>query len=329
MRWLALLLLAGVAHADDAPKLAVDMQLFVDGDYQKDRSQIVLDRGEAGVTVGLGRYAAAELRLEAARSAQDGGALGIAGDSLVARIKRAQITGGYELNDLLRLDGAAGLAYDPWIGALELGYPELPLHRTADETLLGDSPSDLALIAKATIAKLVTATVAVGNGEGLSYPERNTGKTTTGVLEVRPVDGLRVAAMARDGSIGPASVRNHRFGGLASFHHELFDAGVEVDHALGLAGMGQLTGTALAGWGEVRPIDDAIVALRGATLRLDGGSRNTVGGALAVEPSSGLRVWLAIDRTTSNGTAMPLFTDPGDATTIMLIVSATKRFTWN
>lgn len=324
MKWLPLLFVATAAHAD----VAVDAQIFVDGDYQKDYSQIVLDRGEAGVTVGLGKYAAAELRLEAIRSAKDGGALGIAGDSLVARIKRAQITGGYQLTDLVRLDGAAGLAYDPWIAALELGDTELPLARTADETLLGDSPSDLSFIARATVG-IASATLCVGNGEGLSYPERNTGKTTTGIIEVRPIDGLRVAVMGRDGSLGPASVRNHRLGGLASLHLDIVDAGVEVDRAYGLDGMSELTGTALAGWGEVRPIPYGIVAARGATLRLDGGSRNTFGGGVAVEPTSGLRVWLAVDRTTSHGTAMPLFTDPGDATTVMLIVSATKRFTWN
>ena len=333
MRSLAILgLLAGVAHADE-PALAVDLQLFADGDWLHpssgpDQNELTLDRAEVGATVGLGRYAAAEVRLETLRSAADGGALGIAGDSLVERVKRAQIMGGYQLTELIRLDGAAGLTADPWIAVLERGDPELPLSRTASERLLGDAPSDLAFVAHATLGP-VRATLAVGNGEGLSYPERNTGKNTTGVLEYRPVPALVLAAMARDGSIGVASIRNHRFGGAATLHLAIADVGIEVDHALGIAGEADITGTALAGWGEVRPIEYGVIALRGATLRLDGGARSTFGGAIAVEPTPGLRVWLAVDRTTSSGTAQPLATDPGDATTIMLIVSATRRFTWD
>ncbi len=280
---LALLFASTAAHADDAfsvapvPKLQVDLQTFIDGDdvhrTGDELTEIRLDRGEVGATVGLGPRFATELRLEAIRSAAEGGALGIAGDSLVARIKRAQILGNYALGDL-RLEGMAGLAADPWIATLELGDPTLPLSRTASERMLLDSPSDLVLRRPRDVRDRA------GHGRdrerrGPVLPRAQPRQDHDRRREVLPVPGLRVAAMARDGSIGPASIRDHRFGGMATLHLDLVDAGLEVERALGIAGDATLTGNAFAGWIEARPMPYGVVAARGATLQLDGGQHTT------------------------------------------------------
>jgi hypothetical protein len=342
---IALVVLGGlVAEPDAFPvppihKILVELQLWTDADWERvtgpDLSQFRLDRGEAGATVGLGSDAGAEVRLETVRSAQDGGVLGIAGDSLVPRIKRAQVFGRYDAGPV-HLEGAIGVVADPWITALEDGDTERPLVATASEGLLGWSPSDLAALVRARLGP-VRLSVSFGNGEGLSYPERNQGKTTTAVAEVVPyVDRdlrVRVIGMARDGSIGPALVRDRRAGGGAVIESEYANAGGEIVHAWGVGDRTEATGNAFAGWAEARPVPFVAIAARAAQLRLaDGGKHTTWGGAVALQPwpKQRLRLWLAFDRTTSSGSAEPVpGGDPADATTLMLLVSATAPFAYD
>jgi hypothetical protein len=330
---LALVALTAVAHADDVPSLRLDLETFADADWMHrdgaDVTQFRLDRGEAGATVGLASYAGAELRLESIRSGVAGGSAGIDGDSLVMRVKRAQIFArDLELGDFT-IGGAMGVVPDPWISALETDYPLRPLSATASEGLLGWATGDLAVQGRIAYGP-ARLTVNIGNGEGLSYPERNDGKTTTGVLEVMPVDHLRIFAMGRDGSIGPARVRDQRLGGGATLSMPIASAGVELVRAYGVGDLGDVTAWTAAGWAELRPIDRVAFSLRGSTMRFDDGHRTSVGGAVAFAPPvkrATLRLWFAIDRTTSTGTADPVpALDPGTATTFLLIVSTTAPY---
>lgn len=317
---------------------ALDLSLVTQARWTQqpgdDLTEVKLDRGELGAVVALAPRALAELRLEAVRSAGEGGALGVDGDSLVVRIKRAQAAGEFDLGSA-RIDGALGLVQDPWLAVLEQGYPLLPLSRTASERLLGWPVSDLSAEVRAIVGP-ARLSIAAGNGEGLRYPERNQGKTTTAVLEVVPVNTLGllidVAAVARDGSIGPASVRDRRAGGAVTVVASRVRAGIEAVHAWGLAGHGEVTGTVLEGWGALELPARTSVAARGATLGLSGGGRSsTFGGAVAITPWSSpqgaLKLWLAIDRQTMSGNAAILpDAGLGDATTIMFIASATGAY---
>ena len=318
------------------PRLVLELQLFTDASWTRldgpDLTQLRLDRGEVGATVGLGQQAGAELRLESLRSAAEGGALGIDGDSIVFRVKRAQIFGHVDAGEVY-LAGAAGITADPWIAALEDGYTLRPLSATGSERLLGWPTSDLAAVARIAYGP-VHLDVSFGNGEGLRYPERNNGKTTTAVLEARPIESVRVAVMGRDGSVGPALVRDRRLGAAAMFARDEGRAGAELVRAWGIGDRGDIVGTELAAWGEVQPVEHLFVAARGATIGYDaGGQHSTFGGAVAVEPwherSGGeLRLWLALDHTMSSGAAMPLpGADSGTATTVMVIASTTAPFT--
>ena len=306
----------------------------------EDLSELRLDRGELGGRLQLGKQAAAELRFEAVRSAMEGGSLGVDGDSTVFRLKIAQVTGAHAAWPVV-LEGALGFVPDPWLRTVEDGYTLKPLSRTGSERLLACPTSDLAALARATWGP-VRATVAVGNGEGQRYPERNTGKTTTGVLDFVAVDTdmlrLTASAMGRDGSIGVASIRERRFGGALTGVTPWVRGGAEVVQALGIGDRGEAEGLMIAGWAEGRVIDHLFVGARGATLKFadDGGRQSTFGGAIAVEPwreagayaRGRFRVWLAVDRVTSSGAAMPLpGTDAGDATLVMLIASAIAPFT--
>lgn len=304
-----------------------------------DLSEIRLDRAELGGRIALGPRAAAELRLETVRSAVEGGALGVDGDSIVARLRFAQLVGETTLGGI-RLEGALGLVPDPWIRTVEDGYTLRPLSRSASERLLGWAPADLSAVGKVTVGP-ARLTVALGNGEGLRYPERNTGKTTTAVLEVvplaRPTARLALAAVVRDGSLGVASLRERRAGGGASLTTPWVRAGAELVQAWGLGERAELEGLALGGWVDAQVLPRVVIAARGATLGLaTGGRQSTVGGAIAIEPwlappaspRGRLRLWLALDRITSSGDAMPVAgAEPGDATLVMLIASADAPFT--
>jgi len=328
------------------PRLVLELELVTQARWARrtgdDLTDLRLDRGELGARLALGPHAAGELRVEAIRSAVEGGTLGIDGDSTVIRVKYAQVTGAYALGPAT-VEGALGFVPDPWIRALEAGYTLKPLSRTASERLLGWPTSDLSALARVAVGPARLA-VTIGNGEGLRFPERNTGKTTTAVLDVialeRPAARVTLAAVGRDGSLGVASIRDRRAGGGASVVTPFVRAGVEAVRAWGIGDRGEAEGWAFGGWAEGRIVErDAwrvLVAARGATLGFDdAGRRSTFGGALALEPFADLsgprparvRVWLAVDRVTSSGGAMPLpGADAGDATLVMVLASATAPF---
>jgi hypothetical protein len=338
-------------------KLAVDLELVTQGRYTSktsgNLSELRLDRGELGARVGLGDHAAAELRLEAIRSASDGGALGIDGDSTVVRVKYANVAGSVDLGPVI-LDGALGFVGDPWIRTIEDGYTLKPLSRTGSERLLGWPTSDLAALVRGTVGP-ARVSVSVGNGEGQRYPERNTGKTTTAVAEVvvANTDAIRasLAGMFRDGSVGVARVRDRRAGGGANVQTPWVRGGVEVVQAWGIGDRGDAEGLEIGAWADARVVEKLHVGARVATLGYaDGGRASTFGGAIAIEPwtsragigarstaldtpnaprgtEARVRVWLALDRVTTSGAAMPLpGADGGDATVIMLVASASAPF---
>lgn len=322
------------------PKLALELELTSSANVIRAAARSLyefrLDRAEAGARVAVGEYGSAELRLEAIRSASDGGALGIDGNSTVFRLKIARAGYGRDLATAgfppARIDAALGFVADPWLAELERGYPIKPLSRTGSERLLGWPASDLAAFARVAVGPLRVAAT-FGNGEGQRFPERNTGKTTTtvaiGEFAIAPYIELSVAAVARDGSIGAAAIRERRFGGAATATTPWFSFGAEVVRAYGIADRGELVATLLAGWADVQLYGPLSIAARGATLRfVDGGRQSTAGGALACaawQKSRGrLQLWLAIDRVTASGSAMAL---PGanaeNTTTFMIIASTT------
>ncbi len=317
----------------------------------EDLSELRLDRGEFGGRLQLGKQAAAELRFEAIRSALEGGSLGIDGDSTVFRLRTAQLFGKHDLG-AFRIEGALGFVPDVWLRSVEDNYTIKPLSRTGSERLLGWQPTDLAGVVRVS-AGPVRGTLSIGNGEGPQFPERNTGKTTTGVLEVAPIttSQLRVvlAGVVRDGSVGVASIRDRRYGGGATVVSPHVRGGVELVFAQGIGDQAAAEGLMIGGWADAQIVDRVYLAARGSSLGLsDGGGRiSTFGGGIAYEPwlepttapqrgptsadpgrqRGRLRVWLAVDRVTTSGAAMPLpGADAGDATQVMLIASAIAPF---
>jgi hypothetical protein len=309
----------------------------------QDLSELRLDRGELGGRLALGRQAMAELRFEAIRSAVEGGSLGIDGDSTVFRLRTAQLSGMHATGKL-RIDGAIGFVPDPWVTSLDADSTARPLSRMGSERLLGWPNNDLSALGRVQLGP-ARATITVGNGEGTQFPERNTGKTTTAVVEVVPIarEQLRVtlAGVVRDGSIGVASIRDRRYGGGVTMVSQHVRAATEIILAQGIGDRGEAEGLLVSGWADARVVGPVFVAARGSTLGFadDGGRISTFGGGVAYEAwrernafgdraRGRFRIWLAVDRATSSGGAMPVpGADAGNATQFMLIASAIAPFT--
>jgi len=113
----------------------------------EDLSELRLDRGEFGGRLPLGKQAAAELRFEAIRSALEGGSLGIDGDSMVFRLRTAQLLGKHDVSDRLRVEAALGFVPDVWLRSVEDNYTVKPLSRTGSAD--AGNATQLMLIASA------------------------------------------------------------------------------------------------------------------------------------------------------------------------------------
>ncbi|HEY4179986.1 MAG TPA: hypothetical protein VGM90_24255 [Kofleriaceae bacterium] len=317
---------------------SVDLEVVTQGRYSvKDGdnlSEIRLDRGEVGARLPMGSWLAAQFRAEAIRSVSDGGALGIDGDSTVLRVKYANVVAHGQFGKLT-VEGGGGFLADPWIQAIETSYSLKPLSRTGSERLLGWQTADLAGMVRAAYGP-ARLTVNVGNGEGQRYPERNNGKTTTGVLEVVALHNtdarVTLLGMGRDGSVGPSRIRDRRAGGGATAVFDMARVGFDVVKAWGIGGDGAAEGTEIGGWAEANYQHHFFVGARGSTLGYKAGGRSsTFGGAISfgdtLRTGGEARVWLAVDRITNSGGAMPLAgADSGDETVIMLMLSGNALY---
>ena len=261
--------MSSLAHADDAgefapapqPRLALELQLFTDADWihqpGTDFTQFRLDRGEAGVAIGFAKHYGAELRLESIRSAEEGGELGIDGDSIVVRVKRAQIYGDADAGDV-HFHVAAGIAPDPWITALETDYPLRPLSLTASERLLGWPVSDLAGAGQ-RCARAGAPEPQLRQRRRARLPRaqqrQDHHRGARGRAARRPGLRRRLMALGKDGSVGPALVRDRRSVLRRHSRHLMRARGTELVRAYGIGDRGDLVGWVYAGWLEARPID--------------------------------------------------------------------------
>jgi len=186
-----------------------------------------------------------EFRLEATRAAAPESLLGVDGNSLVVRVKRAYGARRFELGPV-QLEARAGLAPDRFTarmdGALDL---------RATGPLLAErggflETSELgAGVRLAALEGRVAAAFDVLQGEGRREVETNDVWDVAGLLEVEPVDGVHVLGHARRGRLGPGEARNNRLGGGLAWRGERHAAGVEYHRADGVDGRGSQTAEGL------------------------------------------------------------------------------------
>jgi hypothetical protein len=330
---------ATVTDAVDAPptpratRLTVAGEIFTTAAATRTEgdslSAFDVPRAEIGAELGFGRSLLAAVRVEAVRSAADQSTVGIDGNSLVLRVKRAFVAGTTRLGSV-DLRGDAGLIADPWIAAIEDGYPLRALAATASEGLLAWDTGDLGASLSGAVGPIRVA-VAAGNGEGRRQMELNDGKNVTGLLDAKVLDidaaTIHVLAVARDGSLGPSQARDQRFGGGLVARTKFGRAGVEVVRALGLHGRGEVEATAVAGWIAAPVYWRVGVAGRVAMLDVAGAesASTTLTGAATIDlvdsASGSVRGFLAVER--ENDVMTLPGTNAADATRILGVLSAT------
>lgn len=230
----------------------------------------VLDRAELGTDFRAATGLGVDLRLEAIRTAVGGSYTGVAGDSLVLRVRRAR---GYWSTELgpVGLDIEAGLLTEPFLAAL------LPrFHLRATGALLAESAGlfDANELGASLAFRLwrdremdgdrVVVQLAATNGEGRAEREQNTDKDLTARLTYQmPVVALQGAPLVvgvhgvyRRGRVGPAAetARNDRVGGAVSIDHPLYGLGAMYLRGDGFAGRSGDQAEAFEVWLDARPV---------------------------------------------------------------------------
>ncbi len=245
---------------------AATSTLVVDGDVfagfqteatdAESSSEFVLDRAELGAAwLWQGRFGT-ELRLEGVRSAGPNSAFGVAGDSVLLRVKRAHAFATVDAGPG-EVVADAGMVMDAWVGTLLPHYDHRGLSPLVSQQMGLFDDADLGgTVGWRGFDRRVSILAQMTNGEGRTLPEQNTGKNLTLVASGTPVavsihrGEIRVGlhAVYRQGSVGIGSARDHRYGGALTLQFPCPQAGVEYVRALGYAGEGDREATAIGAW---------------------------------------------------------------------------------
>ncbi len=300
--------------------------------------ELRLDRAEAGGEAQLGpasdqaRFAAV-LRAEAVRSAAPDSTFGVDGDSLLLRLRQAELRGRHRIG-AIDLEARGGLLADPWTAWLGEVQPLRPMAASASEDELRWEPGDIGAAGRVARGPFAID-AAVTTGEGRRYPERNTGVTTTIVLAAHLGSAgqwqpaVRVAVVGRDGSIGPGAARDQRLGAAATARATRWSAGAELVAARGLADDGAVTGAAWAAWAYAALPASLRAGARAAGVELDGGAYHrsamlAVGVAPATLTGTSLGIYLAVQHDAFRGTPWPGI-DSVDRSSVLLVLAADTR----
>jgi hypothetical protein len=238
---------------------ALSAELFATGRQleagAQDGSAVELDRGEVGLALG-GAGLAGEVRLETVRSAGPDSLLGVDGDSLVVRVKRAWAGGERRLGPIV-VGGRGGAIAEPWVASLERDLDLRALGASLGEAAGWLAPSDLgAAVTARGWDDLVALDVAILNGEGLRLREQNDGKSLSVAARIAApplaLAGLDHRAAlhlgAREGSRGTGSARDHRLAAALTLAGPIGFAGAEVMQARGVEARAERIAAGVAGW---------------------------------------------------------------------------------
>lgn len=262
------------------PSLTLEAEVFggLAVSTKESYSEFEVHRGEIGLRAEPTKYAGVELRLESFRSATPGSLLGVDGNSMTVRVKRAQ---GYAHADVgpMNVEVRLGMIQDLWIETLESQYDFrglAPLLAEAGDFYdTSDAGASVVLRGPAQFlgGDAFRLALSFTNGEGRRETERNSGKNVSAVLSIQPVVAqlwnaplrLGIHATLRDGSIGAGSARNHRRAVALTVHHDRFEAGFEWAKALGYRGQGNVDASGVGVWAG----GQAIPGWLGAVVRYD------------------------------------------------------------
>lgn len=269
------------------------------------------------------RGAQARVLLESVYATQGGALLGVAGDSLVLRLREAW--GGYRWRFL---EARLGVIPTLTVPELERAWHFRQLAADGLETFRLVPPADLGASLRAHLGDFGWAGVTLTNGEGYTSRELNPSKNVEVAAAIHPLPKgslapLSLLASVNAGSAGLPEVATIRYGGALLWNGERFGAGASV-----FALRGQLADSKRLGWlgqGFLRAklFEHLLLAARATywnrELGTDDGQLDLVGSVGVALPL--VEVMVAVDRTVLMGAARNAL--PGvDGLGVRLVVRA-------
>lgn len=227
-------------------------------------------RVHASVTGEFGP-ATGRIVLEAVRSASEGALIGVAGDSLVLRLREAW--GGYRYKEWF----SAAMGVVPTLTVPELeGTWRLRVVGPAPIEQTGMlSPADLGITGRFNFPKNYGYIAAgVYNGDGYARRELNRGKNVEVAAAVHPLPGgaarpLAIFGSYVIGSSGTGLARADRLTTSLLWQGVRLRAGAGMTYAWGLADDGARRSVLLDAFARIEPVDRLMIGLRGAYWNRD------------------------------------------------------------
>ncbi|MBX3196523.1 MAG: hypothetical protein KF894_00100 [Labilithrix sp.] len=202
--------------------------------------------------------------LEATRSASEGSLLGVAGDSLVLRLREAY--GAYRVAELLEL--SAGVVPTLTVPNLDGTWMLRPVAPSALEASALMSPADLGAKARVDLPRgYGWVAAAAYNGDGYTSRELNRGKSFEGAAELHPLPNgalrpLGVFGSYVAGSTGTSRARADRVTGGLVWQGARVRGGAYFTHAWGVAQLGTQRAMLASAFVRVEPIPRVLLGAR-------------------------------------------------------------------
>jgi hypothetical protein len=210
------------------------------------------------------RYDDAEARvlIEGVRSASEGALIGVAGDSLVLRLREAWAS--HTAWGLL--ETRIGLVPTMTVGPIEAMWGMRPIQPTGIERTALASPADLGVTLRAVLPnRHGWVGVAGYNGEGYARRELNRGKNIELAANLHPLAGVRgvepltVFASYVSGSSGTGLGRADRWTAALGWQGERIRGGVTTTYALGVAGAPEVDSLVVEGFVRIMPLERLVL----------------------------------------------------------------------
>ncbi|MDX2013887.1 MAG: hypothetical protein SFW67_27065 [Myxococcaceae bacterium] len=268
------------------------------------------------------RGASGRVLLEGVYATQGGALIGVAGDSVVVRIREAW--GGYRWRFL---EAQLGLIPTLVVPEVERAFLHRELSPDGLEAYRVKAPADFGGLLRGHLpAGYGWVGVSVTNGEGYTSRELNTGKNVELAAAVHPLprgvlEPLTVLGFAMVGTSGPSSARANRFGGGALWQGKTLGLGVTAASVQGWLDDGSRQALLVQGFARAELFGRLLLAARVHLFNRDTTQPDQVleligGVGVKVEP---VELFLAVHRTSLSGAALTAL--PGvDSTDVRLVV---------
>lgn len=223
------------------------------------------DLSRAHVSLGLEwSVVRARVVLEAVRSASEGALIGVAGDSLLFRVREGYAA----VRPWPWLEAQLGVVPTLTIATLESAWAGRAIAPASLEATGLSSPADLGLTVRARLPRAL-GTVAIGayNGEGYALRELNRGKNVELSADVRPfatlgLPELGVLASYVLGSSGTGRARADRLTVGAQLDRARYGVGASSTIAWGVADASDRTSVLIEGFARGEPVSRWLLSAR-------------------------------------------------------------------